>query len=328
MLQQWAPVQVAHFLEADVQPWAAALSAALFGAEPRQPQPDAWERLEEIATLGDTVDTVLRSWRLPLLEQLEDTPDEWQPAVIDSHAVDGTLSLDFATAAACCEAMCDLHTIHSLGLHGCGNLSDIESESDSESEHEEDHLLMYDLVDILQEVATMPALRTLQLDFSPGWRFGVVQALAMATWLSSLSQLPLAALDLSSHAYRIGATAATALARPLAALTTLTALDVSDNRLCSDGAEALAPALSRLSRLARLDLVRDRLGLDRLGADGAAALAQPLSTLTALTALELNSNGLFSGGVEALAPALSRLSRLAHLDLVHMLPALPRWRSR
>ena len=89
MLQQWAPVQVAHFLEADVQPWAAALSAALFGAEPRQPQPDAWERLEEIATLGDTVDTVLRSWRLPLLEQLEDTPDEWQPAVIDSHAVDG-----------------------------------------------------------------------------------------------------------------------------------------------------------------------------------------------------------------------------------------------
>ena len=90
-------VQVAHYLDADLQPWAAALAAALFAdasvpAAEAQPshqleeneaqaeaapasnslallQP-AWRRLDELARLSGATDAVLRAWRRPLLEQL------------------------------------------------------------------------------------------------------------------------------------------------------------------------------------------------------------------------------------------------------------------
>ena len=116
---------MAHFLEADVQPWAAALSAALFGADPWHVQspPYAWERLEEIATLGDTVEAVLRRWRMPLLEQLPRTPAEWQPAVIGSRAVAGALELSYHELTACCNAMHAVRGVHTLTVCKSSGLS-------------------------------------------------------------------------------------------------------------------------------------------------------------------------------------------------------------
>ena len=327
-------MQVAHFLEADVQPWAAALSAALFGADPWHVQspPYAWERLEEIATLGDTVEAVLRRWRMPLLEQLPRTPAEWQPAVIGSHAVDGALTLDLAQAAACRGAMRDLHAVHSLVLHGCEHSSDDESESDSGSEHDADAVSVEELVPALHAVATMPVLRSLKLDFECVWVDEPAGDLASAlTRLSQLTSLNLsfnelnatgagvlasaltclsrlALLNLSEN--YVGADGAAALAQPLATLTALTTLHLGSNELGAAGAEALAPALCRLSRLAHLDLEHND-----IGAAGAATLAQPICSLTALTVLNLYNNGMHSAGAEALVPALRRLPRLAHLGL-------------
>ena len=58
-------------------------------------------------------------------------------------------------------------------------------------------------------------------------------------------------------------------------------------------------------------------GSSVLGASPAAALAVQLRRLTALTFLNLSGNGLGAVGVHALAPAMSHLPRLAHLDLGH-----------
>lgn len=57
------------------------------------------------------------------------------------------------------------------------------------------------------------------------------------------------------------------------------------NMLGGAGAEALASALRRLSRLAHLYLDRNN-----IGDAGAAALAQPLGGLTALTRLDMTGN--------------------------------------
>ena len=114
-------MQVAHFLEADLQPWAAALAAALFstlnqapaaaGSSAAAEAAGLWWCLEELAPLHEAVDTVLRASRLPLPEQLPRTPAAWRPAVIGSHVEAGALTLDSATAAACCDAM-HLSLIH------------------------------------------------------------------------------------------------------------------------------------------------------------------------------------------------------------------------
>ena len=135
-------MQFAHYLDADLQPWATALAAALFPvaavptAEVQPPGQlegdaaqaveatssrlvrwqDAWRRLRELAPLGDTIVTVLRAWRLPLHEQLPLTPAEFQPAVICTHAVNGSLKLDVATADACHGAVHAVHDVHTLSL--------------------------------------------------------------------------------------------------------------------------------------------------------------------------------------------------------------------
>ena len=97
---------MAHYLDADLQPCADALSAALFadGDDGLTPEHRAslWHPLDDLAPLGDAVDTVLRASqsRLPLLQQLLRTPAEWQPAVLRSHTVAGALALMAAHAAA------------------------------------------------------------------------------------------------------------------------------------------------------------------------------------------------------------------------------------
>ena len=98
-------MQVAHFLEADLRPWAAALAAALFPPDAAQQRPTvgtsaaaaaaavssaahharAWQCLEAVRPLDGVLRAVLRAStlsKLPLLEQLPRTPAEWQPALI------------------------------------------------------------------------------------------------------------------------------------------------------------------------------------------------------------------------------------------------------
>ena len=117
-------MQVAHFLEADEQPWAAALAAALFtpfseatpAANPVLARWQMWKHLDELAPLGDAADAVLRAWRLPLREQLPLTPAKWQHAVIRSHVAEGWLKLDWSAVVACCNAMRGVRGVHSLAL--------------------------------------------------------------------------------------------------------------------------------------------------------------------------------------------------------------------
>ena len=172
---------MAHFLEADLKPWAAALAAALFfeaavpdGITGEQPGDlvrgctaaadaalastnvahweEAWRRLDELAPLGDAVDAVLRAWRLPLLEQLPHTPAEWQPAVISSHAANGDLNLSFAAAAACRGALHAAHAVHSLTVKLCPRT-------------DQPFAAKRQLAQTMGAVASMPALRSLQVLF-------------------------------------------------------------------------------------------------------------------------------------------------------------------
>ena len=305
-------LQLAHFLEADLKPWAAALAAALFSgaavpSTAEQPGDlvqgctaaadtaaassnnvvlweDAWRRLDELAPLGDAVDAVLRAWRLPLLEQLPHTPAEWQLAVIGSHAVAGALAVSYDTAAACRGAMHAVHAVHSLTVSPPAAPQQV------------------DLA--LHAVASMPALRSLKFLWDTVHYSSLMDQHALAELLTRLSQL---------EGLRIADTAidATALAKPLGTLTALTALELT---LCvaGTGVAALAPALTRLSRLADL-----RLGYPMFGGYASAAvLAQPLGTLTALTALALLNCGVTAHAARALMPALSHLSSLVDLRLV------------
>ena len=106
--QHWQ-LQVAHFLEADLQPWAAALAAALFAPQPADERREqAWNLLDALVPLGDAVDRVLRTSELPR------TPAEWQPALMSSRVVAGSLELSYREAAACCDLMPAVRGVHAL----------------------------------------------------------------------------------------------------------------------------------------------------------------------------------------------------------------------
>ena len=127
--------QVAHFLEADLRPWAVAIAAKVFVPEPAQQPPfltaaaaaaavvsraerreQAWQCLEELRPLDGAVDAVLLASEVPLLEQLRCTSAERQPAVIGSRVVAGALELSYRAAAACCDAMHAVRGVHTLTL--------------------------------------------------------------------------------------------------------------------------------------------------------------------------------------------------------------------
>ena len=361
-------LQLAHFLEADLKPWAAALAASLFSG-PAVPsageQPGvlvqgctaaafaaaassnvvhwerAWRHLDELAPLGDAVATVLRAWRLPLLEQLPRAPAEWQPAVIGSHAVDGALTVSFDTAAACRGVLHAVHDVHSitlvppaapqqfeLALHALASMPALRSLSwfwDADSSFKTslrdecavaEHLTRLsqlerlcitddDAAVLTQPLGTLTALTALAVALR---NVGAGVA-ALAPALSRLSRLAILGLE----GNRVDAARAAALAPPCSTLTALTALVLKECYINAAGAEVLMPALSHLSRLADLRLDCNW----NFGAAGAAALAQPLGTLTALTVLDLSRSDIGAPGAESLAPALSRLTRLANLGLRH-----------
>ena len=153
-------LQVAHFLEADLQHWAAALAAALFDPQPADGRREqAWKLLDALAPLGDAVDTVLRASELPLLEQLPRAPAEWQPAVISSHAVGGTLALNCSEVVACSGAMHAVHDVHSLTLD-MGPLA----------EHLPDVSVFLAAVPSMEAALTsLPALRTCRVEKADGF---------------------------------------------------------------------------------------------------------------------------------------------------------------
>ena len=288
--------QVAPFLEADVQPWAAALASTLFvhspplmatlaaaaaeappqastlGSEPQAEDAqagssadgvqDAWQRLDELAPFGGAVDAVLRAWRLPLLDQLRRTPEAWHPALLRSRVTAGELELSFAAAALSSVAMHALSDVHTVTLD-VGEGIDIADVFDAE-------------VIGRRVCSALASLRTLKVD-------GSINSAGMKQFAPALSSL-----------------------------TSLTCLDLSGSFLWPDVIQALAPALTCLSRLARLDLCRTELGID---GSAAAALAPVLGRLTSLECLDLSEIEFLRAGIGALAPALGRLSQLAHLNL-------------
>ena len=150
---------------------------------------------------------------------------------------------------------------------------------------------------------TLTALTSLDLDRLDDDDDGVQ---ALARTFERLSLLVVLRMTLDG----CGAASAAALTVALDTRTALTALQLSN--VCHNAVFVLAPALSRLSRLAGL-----RMAHSELGPEGTALLAAPVALLTTLTLLDLTDNGVRDEGLcaEALAPALSRLSRLADLSL-------------
>lgn len=100
----------------------------------------------------------------------------------------------------------------------------------------------------------------------------------MAPVLPSLSQLT--TLILRSNLI----TGASPVPEALRSLTRLTCLDLNDNELGADGAEAVCSVLSHLTSLTSLSL-----GDNRMGATGGHALAAVLPHLVSLKELDLKS---------------------------------------
>ena len=162
----------------------------------------------------------------------------------------------------------------------------------------------FDVPALLQVVGLMPRLAHLGL-CSTG--VSASDAGTLALLLGRLTALSF--LNLRDNGITDGGMHA--LAPALSHLPRLAHLDLSNNDIDVTGAAALAPVLSRLTRLAHLGI-----GGFKIGDDGDAqlnALAQPLGLLTALTALDLDNS--YIGSSEALAAALTCLSRLADLRL-------------
>ena len=319
---------MAHFLEADLQPWAAALIAALFAPDAAQqstalpprkarrlaspgvreaPAPSgsgaaaavvssnaarrdgAWQCLEELRPLHGAVDAVFRASRWPLIDQLPRTPAVWQPALIDSHVFHGALELSYREAAACCGAMHAVRGVHTLTLRY------FPQEKEAE------------VGDACTAVASLSTLRTLKL--GRPCPMAVSESSPVYSLLLPLTQL--AALEMRWDFDRGGVTAVTP--PPLCFPTTLTRLELSMWKIvhgdgCTGG---LVGALTSLSRLADLRFCGPYMG----GCVKAASFKAALRHLTALTTLQLCRVHLGASGAKALARRLRHLSRLAHLRL-------------
>ena len=231
---------MAHYLEADLQPWADALTAALFadgdGGLSTKHRARPWNLLDELKPLGDAVDPVLRAWRLPLLQQLPRTPAEWQPAVLRSHTVAGALTLSADEAAACSDAMPAVHGVHSLTLYGFST-NGKRAETDTQR--------------LCRVAASMPTLHSFSATDCETHELACFLAVAPA--LTSLPQLVCLDLRLRSVTQSEAAAVALALAG-LPALTRLSLTSTAPSR-CGVGAQDFVPGLRCLSHLQYLNPV-------------------------------------------------------------------------
>ena len=316
-------MQVAHFLEADLQPWGAALAAALFAPDPAQQPPastasaagaaavsgsaslreSAWHCLKELSPLHGALDAVMRASELPLLEQLPRTPAEWQPAVIGSRAVAGALELSYHEAAACCDAMHAVRGVHALALHSQDCVAAYAA-ADVPATAQFAEAVEAVGARVCTAVAALSSLRTLKLGLHRNVKGRAVKVpLTLLPALQRLSQL--AVLELHGRELDFDE-----LAAPLRSLTTLTRLALVDTNRSWGGARAprgaaLASALAHLPGLADLWL---------RGATSS-MLGPAFGPLTALTSLDVGRMSTHDNDVKAVAAGLGRLSRLAVLRL-------------
>ena len=124
------------------------------------------------------------------------------------------------------------------------------------------------------------------------------------TWISLFPRLQ--SLDLSGNHLSPEDNVAQALPQ----LTQLRVLNLSANRLLSNGAEALAATFQNMPNLKTLNLSHNL-----IGQDGARALARGLPQLKQLLELNLCFNELRGGGAETLAATFPYLTKLETLSL-------------
>ena len=115
-------------------------------------------------------------------------------------------------------------------------------------------------------------------------------------------------LNLSND--RIGDSGAGSLSRALAVNTTLTHLNLSGNRIGDSGAGYLSDALAINTTLTNLNLCDNRLGDSRAG-----SLSKALTVNTALTHLDLSENSIGYFGAGSLSKAVTVNTALTHLNL-------------
>ena len=111
---------------------------------------------------------------------------------------------------------------------------------------------MQDISTTLHAVALMPALRSLRLDVYHTKDRVIVPAVNRPSQLGDLRP--------PSLQCTVSAAAVAALAQACGALTALTELQFCNNWFGAAGADALCPALRRLSRLASLELGANNIG--------------------------------------------------------------------
>ena len=104
----------------------------------------------------------------------------------------------------------------------------------------------------------------------------------------------------------VGVPGALVLAGLLPVSEALTFLNLGQNALGDEGAEAIAAALkeNKESKLATLNLEGKRYGNGRIGPRGAAALASAIAVSEALTSVDLRGNYMGDGGEAALREAV------------------------
>ena len=156
---------------------------------------------------------------------------------------------------------------------------------------------------------TLPRLcawcRVVSLDMS-GCGLGFEGAAALPVALEMCTSLT--SLNLENN--RIAPTGATSVARVLRHSPSLTRLDLYDNFLGAAGASSVAGALSQCPSLASLFL-----GSNRLGDRGTASVAAALAQCPSLASLNLFNNRIGDDGAESLAGALWQCSSLTLLSL-------------
>jgi Ran GTPase-activating protein (RanGAP) involved in mRNA processing and transport len=108
----------------------------------------------------------------------------------------------------------------------------------------------------------------------------------------------------------IGPEGASALAEALQVNTTVTNIDLDDNRIGAEGASEFAEALKVNTSLMDISL-----SWNDIGAEGVLALADALKVNTSVTNINLSKNGIGDDGASALADALKVNTSVTTIDL-------------